>query len=159
MTAPATAPIGPTTKAPDNAPSAASPPRSCAIATEEISDRASAAIATIFLMRVPLAHAGSPRSKGSRTRKMRREEYNSMQIRGPTASSLLDHLLGAAECLRRFALPSIADEIISSQRRHRIRVTPRSVRRPNLQLRNTLCSEPSAVRPNRNASDAAFLLM
>jgi hypothetical protein len=49
----------------------------------------------------------------------------------------------------RFALPSIADEIISSQRRHRIRVTPRSVRRPNLQLRNTLCSEPSAVRPNR----------
>ena len=82
-----------------------------------------------------------------------------MQIRGPTASSLLDHLIGAAECLRRFALPSIADEIISSQRRHRIRVTPRSVRRPNLQLRNTLCSEPSAVRPNRNASDAAFLLM
>jgi hypothetical protein len=52
-TAPTTAPIGPNTTAPDNAPSAASPPRSCAIATEEISDRASAAIAVVFFMQSP----------------------------------------------------------------------------------------------------------
>jgi hypothetical protein len=45
-TAPATAPIGPSTTAPDNAPKAASPTRSWAIAAEDISARESATLAT-----------------------------------------------------------------------------------------------------------------
>jgi hypothetical protein len=44
MTAPATAPIGPSTTAPDTAPSAASLARSSAIAAEDISARKSAAL-------------------------------------------------------------------------------------------------------------------
>src|SRR5712672_2108383 len=52
MTAPATAPIGPSTTAPDKAPNAASPPRSPAIAVEDISARESATLAIVFFIRV-----------------------------------------------------------------------------------------------------------
>jgi hypothetical protein len=55
MTAPATAPIGPSTTAPDKAPNAASPTRSSAIAAEDISARASATFAIVFFIRVPPA--------------------------------------------------------------------------------------------------------
>jgi hypothetical protein len=55
MTAPATAPIGPSTMAPDKAPNAASPVRSCAIAAEDISDRENATVAIVFFIRVPPA--------------------------------------------------------------------------------------------------------
>jgi hypothetical protein len=53
MTAPATAPIGPSTTAPDTAPSAASPGRSCAIAVEDISANESTTLAIIVFIRVP----------------------------------------------------------------------------------------------------------
>jgi len=56
--APAAAPIGPSTKAPDNAPSAASPTRSSAIAAEDIKARESATPAIVFLIRVPLTSLG-----------------------------------------------------------------------------------------------------
>jgi hypothetical protein len=52
MTAPATAPIGPSTTAPDTAPNAASPARSSAIAVEDISARESATLAIAFFIRV-----------------------------------------------------------------------------------------------------------
>jgi hypothetical protein len=52
MTAPATAPIGPSTTAPDTAPNAASPARSAAIAVEDISARESATLAIVFFIRV-----------------------------------------------------------------------------------------------------------
>ena len=52
-TAPATAPIGPSTTAPDNAPKAASPTRSWAIAAEDISARVSTTNANVFFIRVP----------------------------------------------------------------------------------------------------------
>ena len=50
MTAPPTAPIGPSTKAPDTAPNAASPARSPAIAAEGISTKARATLAIVFLI-------------------------------------------------------------------------------------------------------------
>ena len=53
MTAPATAPIGPSTTAPDTAPKAASPARSPALAAEDISARESATLAIVFFNRVP----------------------------------------------------------------------------------------------------------
>lgn len=62
MTAPATAPIGPSTTAPDTAPNAASPARSWAIAAEDISARESAALAIVFFIRAPRA-ATTPVSK------------------------------------------------------------------------------------------------
>jgi len=53
MTAPATAPIGPSTTAPDKAPNAASPVRSWAIAAEDISARESTAVAIVFFLESP----------------------------------------------------------------------------------------------------------
>ena len=53
MTAPATAPIGPSTTAPDKAPNAASPVRSWAIAAEDISARESTAVAIVFFIEFP----------------------------------------------------------------------------------------------------------
>src|SRR6476619_5698946 len=50
MTAPPTAPIGPSTKAPDTAPNAASPARSPAIAAEGISATARATLAILYLI-------------------------------------------------------------------------------------------------------------
>jgi hypothetical protein len=64
MTAPATAPIGPSTTAPDKAPSAASPARSCAIAAEDISDRENA-VAIVFFIRVPRFPAQATPSLGN----------------------------------------------------------------------------------------------
>lgn len=50
MSAPATAPIGPSTTAPDTAPSAASPARSCALASNEMSEPAISAPTRKVLM-------------------------------------------------------------------------------------------------------------
>src|SRR5260370_40392387 len=50
--APASARRGRSTTAPDNAPSAASPPRSCAIVADGSSNSANAAIAVVFFIRV-----------------------------------------------------------------------------------------------------------
>src|ERR1700719_2871984 len=51
MTAPATAPIGPSTTAPDTAPNAASPARSSAIAVGDSSARVRATLAIVFFIR------------------------------------------------------------------------------------------------------------
>jgi len=59
-TAPATAPIGPSTTAPDNAPKAASPTRSWAIAAEDISARVSTTNANVFFIRIPCERNPSP---------------------------------------------------------------------------------------------------
>jgi hypothetical protein len=67
-TAPASAPMGPNTTAPDNAPSAASlPRRSSAIAPEEVSASANAASAIVRFMPIPLASRFRP--AGSKTAK------------------------------------------------------------------------------------------
>jgi len=51
--APATAPTGPSTSAPDKAPSAASPVRSWAIAAEDISAKEIVTIAIVFFIQDP----------------------------------------------------------------------------------------------------------
>jgi len=51
--APAMAPTGPSTSAPDKAPSAASPVRSCAIAAEDISAKEIVTIAIVFFIQDP----------------------------------------------------------------------------------------------------------
>ena len=51
--APATAPTGPSTSAPDKAPSAASPVRSWAIAAEDISVKEIVTIAIVFFIQEP----------------------------------------------------------------------------------------------------------
>ena len=57
--APATAPTGPSTSAPDKAPSAASPVRSCAIAAEDISAKEIVTIAIVFFIQDPRSGAPS----------------------------------------------------------------------------------------------------
>jgi len=68
MTAPATAPIGPSTRAPDKAPNAASPARSWAIAVEDISARESAALAIVLFIRVPRVSAQNKSNLGGSLR-------------------------------------------------------------------------------------------
>jgi hypothetical protein len=65
MTAPATAPIGPSTTAPDKAPNAASPARSSAIAAEDISAIESATFAIVFFIRVPPLSCANDSSLGN----------------------------------------------------------------------------------------------
>ncbi|MEO6381036.1 MAG: hypothetical protein ABIO35_03305 [Nitrobacter sp.] len=57
MNAPATAPIGPSTTAPDTAPSAAPPARSCALASNETNEPAISAPTTIFFIAKSLSPA------------------------------------------------------------------------------------------------------
>jgi hypothetical protein len=68
MTAPATAPIGPSTTAPDKAPNAASPPRSPAITVEDISARESATLAIVFFIEFPRFAAQNKSNSGGSLR-------------------------------------------------------------------------------------------
>ena len=85
-TAPATAPIGPSTTAPDNAPKAASPTRSWAIAAEDISARVSTTNANVFFIRVPcLSVAQHFRLLGlpERARNLRRVQVTGGNVQHP----------------------------------------------------------------------------
>ena len=85
-TAPATAPIGPSTTAPDNAPKAASPTRSWAIAAEDISARVSTTNANVFFIRVPcLSPAQHFRLPGlpERARHLRRVQVTGGNVQHP----------------------------------------------------------------------------
>src|ERR1700730_17274685 len=69
MSAPATAPTGPSTTAPDTAPTAALPARSCAFALNEKIVAAIAAATSSFFIAVPL---DAPQRQG--TARMRQQE-------------------------------------------------------------------------------------
>jgi len=69
INAPATAPTGPNTTAPDTAPKAASPARFCALASNEMNDATTSAATSSFFITVPLR--APPRH---RTAKLRRHK-------------------------------------------------------------------------------------